>query len=306
MGILEARSLHIGAGVRVITLLYGQPGTGKSTLSTGIILDHLRQGRRVVSNYPVDAAPGCIRANGELRNASVEVLPSRPSFEVLSSIGIGWSNPADFGREDRSGLLVIDECGPWLSSRKWNDKERDVIIDWLLHSRKRGWDIVLIAQAPGLVDKQVREAVIESYARCRRSDRMKVPFIGVKLPRFHIAVARYGLDQNAPVLERWVYRGAIEHKCYQSYALFDAVEENGVYCTLPPRLTRWAGHKSIRERLAAWFAPPAVSLKPKLPLVEMLANLSPDQALKHWRRLDALGAFQVRPVLPLAAAGSGL
>lgn len=276
----------------MITLLYGQPGTGKSTLSTGIILDYLRQGRRVVSNYPVDAAPASERPKGSLVNAYVEVLPSRPSFDQLQSVGNGWFSPTDLGREDRAGLLCIDECGPWLSSRKWNEKDRDLVIDWLLHSRKRGWDILLIAQAPGLIDKQVREAVIESYARVRRSDRMKVPVIGVKLPRFHIAVARYGLDQNAPVLERWFYRGKIEHKCYQSYALFDAVEENGLYCTLPPRLTKWANHKSLKERFLSWFDQPrSVPLKPKLPLVAMLGNLPPEQAIKHWHRLALNGAI---------------
>lgn len=276
----------------MISLLYGQPGTGKSTLSTGIILDYLRAGRRVVANYPVDAAPASLRQNGPLTDAYVEVLPSRPSFDQLQSVGIGWFYAKDHGREDRAGLLVVDECGPWLSSRKWNEKDRDLVIDWLLHSRKRGWDILLIAQAPGLIDKQVREAVIESYARCRRSDRMKVPVIGVKLPRFHIAVARYGMDQNAPVLERWIYRGKVEHQCYQSYALFDSVEENGIYCTLPPRLTKWAGHISSWTKFQKWLkAVPEKNLKPKLPLVAVLANLKSDDAVRHWQRLERLGAF---------------
>lgn len=246
----------------------------------------------MVSNYPVDAAPACLRPNGCLSNAYVEVIPSRPSFDMLKSIGVGWLKKDDFGREDRSGLIVIDECGPWLDSRKWNVSDRGLVIDWLLHSRKRGWDVLLIAQAPALIDKQVREAVIESYARCRRSDRMKVPIIGVKLPRFHIAVARYGQDQNAPVLERWLYRGKIEHKCYQSYALFDAVEENGIYCTLPPRLTRWANYKGPMQLFKEWWNQKPVNvLKPKHPMVSLLSGLSPDDRVRHWQRLNALGAF---------------
>lgn len=281
----------------MITMLYGQPGTGKSTLATGIALDYLREGRRVVANYAIDPAPASTSPKGPLADACMEVIPSRPTFAIIESLGIGWRDPAHVGREDRCGLLVIDESGPWLDSRKWQDKDRASIIDWLLQSRKRGWDVLLIAQAPALVDKQVREAVVEAYARCRRTDRMKVPVIGVSLPRMHVAVSRYGLDQNAPVLQRWWYRGGLEHQCYQSYAIFDAENTCDHYVIPPPSITKWADHEPwwvpIKEWLAVKKNPPKYRLppKPKHPLVEKLGKLPEADRLKHWRRLDQLGAF---------------
>lgn len=276
----------------MITLLYGQPGTGKSTLATGMILDALRDGRKVVANFAVDPAPACIRPNAKLSDGYVEVLPVRPSFEQLQAIGIGWHHEADHGREDRSGLLVMDEIGGWINSRQWNDKQRQLIIDWFLHSRKRGWDIVFIAQHPNLIDKQVREAVVEGYARIRRTDRMSVPMTNIKLPRMHIAVARYGLDQNAPRLQSWVYRGTTEHKCFQSYALFDSADDvvSGTYCTLPARLTRWKGASTWKEYNQIKDRKPVIT-KPKLPIVQLLEKLKPDERLYHFKRFQALGAI---------------
>lgn len=281
----------------MITMLYGQPGTGKSTLATGIALDYMREGRRVVANYPIDPAPASTQPKGSLAHACCEVIPSRPAYDIIESLGIGWRDPNNVGREDLCGLLVIDESGPWLDSRKWNDKDRAKIIDWLLQSRKRGWDVLLIAQAPALVDKQVREAVVEAYARCRRTDRMKVPVLGVSLPRMHVAVSRYGLDQNAPVLQRWWYRGAVEHRCYQSYAVFDAENDCDHWVVPPPILTKWADYEPWFAPLKDWFdvrwnpPKPKRHPKPKHRLIALLQNLPEAERLRHWHRLESLDAF---------------
>lgn len=275
----------------MITLLYGQPGTGKSTLATGMILDALRESRRVVSNFAVDPAPACFRPGVPLSNGYVEVIPARPSYSQLKDVGFGWDKKEDHGREDRSGLLVLDEVGGWINSRSWADKERQLIIDWFLHSRKRGWDILFIAQHPNLIDKQVREAVVEGYARIRRTDRMTVPMTNIKLPRMHIAIARYGLDQNAPRLNTWVYRGSTEHKCFASYALFDSDDDvvAGTYCTIPARLTRWLGASTwseYRKRKAR----PVIIHKPKSEWMKKLERITDEsQRMYHYRKLFALG-----------------
>lgn len=285
----------------MITMLYGQPGTGKSTLATGIALDYMREGRRVVCNFPIDPAPASYSPKKGLAFACCEVIPARPAFAVVEKLGIGWRDPKHVGREDLCGLLVIDESGPWLDSRKWNDKDRAQVIDWLLQSRKRGWDVLLIAQAPSLVDKQVREAVVEAYARCRRTDRMKVPVLGVSLPRMHVAVSRYGLDQNAPVLQRWWYRGGLEHQCFQSYALFNAEADTAEHWVVPPPVvTKWADYADPwaewKQLLADFLErrqrhPVKVPHKSKLPLVEELAKYSELEAIRLWKRYDELGAM---------------
>lgn len=275
----------------MITLLYGQPGTGKSTLATGMILDALRDKRRVVSNFAVDPAPACLRPGTPLSQGHTEVIPVRPSYMQLKAIGIGWHDKTDHGREDRSGLLVLDEVGGWINSRSWADKDRQLIIDWFLHSRKRGWDIVFIAQHPNLIDKQVREAVVEGYARIRRTDRMTVPMTNLKLPRMHIAIARYGLEQNAPRLQTWMYRGSTEQKCFASYALFDADDDvvGGSYCTMPARLTRWLGTTTWKEYRHRKAHPPVVH-KPKSPWMQKLQRIADEQQrMYHFNKLSSMG-----------------
>lgn len=87
--------------------------------------------------------------------------------------------------------------------------------------------IVLIAQAPALLDKQVREAVVEGYARCRRTDRMKVPFMPFRFPRFHVAAG-----------------------------------PGGPYSTLPATITKWRGYthplKKALQRLESLLTIPRV------------------------------------------------
>ncbi len=277
----------------MITLLYGQPGTGKSTLATGLILDAMREGRKVVANFAVDPSPACLRPSSILSNASMVVLPSRPSYAQLFSVGLGWIDQNDHGREDKAGLLVLDEVGGWINSRSWADKERQLLIDWFLHSRKRGWDIVFIAQSPGLIDKQVREAVIEGYARIRRTDRMSVPLTSIKMPRLHIAIARYGLEQSAPRLNIWVYRGNLEHKCFQSYALFDSNTELvlGLYSTLPARITRWLGCTNWKSYYDKKFNP-RPALKQKHPLIKKIMRLPENRRIDFFNRFNASGSFR--------------
>lgn len=148
-------------------------------------------------------------------------------------------------------MLIIDEAGGWLNARTWQSvkrerinvysgdvelvTERELIIDWLTQSRKRFWDIYLIAQAAEMLDKQVRVAVGEGVVRIRRLDRFRMG--GVTMPRVHIAVVRYGLDLNAPVIERWFYRGADAQRCFGSYRLFGS--ESRHYSILPASQTKW-------------------------------------------------------------------
>ena len=81
----------------------------------------------------------------------------------------------------------------FFNSRDWQTPERQEVIKWLLHSRKLGWDVILIVQDITLLDKQIRLALCEHVVIVKRLDRIGIPVIGflfnmigakIRFPRF--------------------------------------------------------------------------------------------------------------------------
>lgn len=275
-----------------IYLLTGHPGAGKSTVAVEHAINrYAPAGRRVACNFPLDFAPVCRRRNSKISRAVIEVVPDRPTRADLDALGVGGE------LEETAGLLIIDEAGTWLNARSWQGGEREKIIDWLTQSRKRRWDVCLISQSPSMLDKQVREACCELVARIRRLDRVRL--LGVRLPRIHFAIVRYGLDGNGPVVERWIYRGTESQKCFGSYRLFGA--DDAAYSVLPATLSKWRyvprnlpetvvaylRGDLRRERLAARRR--AIPAKPRR--VQRLMLLPPDERMAIARDLLAIGAL---------------
>lgn len=275
----------------------GKLGTGKTKFCVWRARLALREGRRVASNVELrleELVP-------ELPNASYIRVPDKPNGENLAAIGHG--NPDSYD-EDRNGLLILDELGTWLNSRSFQDKSRAGVIDWLIHARKHGWDVYLIVQDANMIDRQVREALIEYQARCMRLDKVKIPFFGAilgkfskraaYLPRMHLVTARVGFSGNQVVAERWTYRGDDLHSSYDTRQIF--VEEKGAvpFSVLHPHKFTGPPPKADKRR-RFWAArqrgPEAATLRPKHPVVGLLERLPADERFAHWRRLQSGGAF---------------
>lgn len=116
----------------------GKLGSGKSLVSVGRIFDYLRQGKPVASNLNLDLLklfnPRC--------KFNYVRLPDFPTVRDFHAIGKGTESYD----EKNNGLIVLDECGVFFNSRDWQTAERQDVIKWLLHSRKLGWDVLLIVQ----------------------------------------------------------------------------------------------------------------------------------------------------------------
>lgn len=205
-----------------VYIVTGKLGSGKSLASVGRIRDYLRAGRRVATNldlYLDDLL-------GTKSRATVTRLPDKPRVVDLNNIGKG-NETRD---EKKNGLLVLDECGSWLNSRAWQDKERAGFIEWVLHARKLGWDVILLVQHVEMIDVQVRNAICEHLVICRRLDRFRVPLVGrflgmlgikVKPPRIHVGTVYYG-DVIDPFwrVDRWWYRGNEFFSAYDTLQVF--------------------------------------------------------------------------------------
>lgn len=201
----------------------GKLGTGKTKFAVWRAQLALKQGRRVASN--VDVFLDKLLPH---QSAHYVRLPDKPTGEDLMAAGHG--NPDSYD-EDRNGVMILDELGTWLNARSFQDKGRAQVLDWLIHARKLGWDVYLIVQDSGMIDKQVREALIEYRVKMFRGDKIKIPVIGGilndlfggragYLPRFHMAVARVGDGQNSVVAERWIFRGDDLHAAYDTRQVF--------------------------------------------------------------------------------------
>lgn len=296
-------------------LVVGKKGNGKSLVCVGRIQDALWEDRPVATNLDL-YLDGLVKPTN--KSARVVRLPDRPTAQDLMLLGIGNKSLYFEGdvtglephqladvkikmkpgyREEDNGVIVLDELATWLNSRTFGDKERQPLLDFFVYSRKLGWDTYFIAQAPNQVDKQLRESLAEYQVVCRRLDKIKIPLIGVKLPRVHIATVKYGHEQDALVADRWVYRGTNLFAAYDTTQRFSPNYPHGPHSLIPPGYFAQVVSPSPLAKLRAWWngehCPRNQPLPDRKPhrLVELLQRLPADQRLKHWQRLDQLGAF---------------
>jgi len=269
----------------------GKLGTGKTKFCIWRAQLALIEGRKVASN--VDIAPHLIAPH---RRARIIRLPDKPKALDLESMGHG--NPDSYD-EDKNGVLILDELGTWLNSRSFQDKDRAPLLDWLIHARKHGWDVYLIVQDANMIDRQVREALIEYQVRCMRMDRVRIPVLGhitglfrdrwAYLPKFHLATSRVGIGQNAVVAERWQFVGKKLHACYDTRQVFREDYPHGPHTVLPPWDWQPAPMplEAFKARLRAWAkGVPAARppVKPKGRIMALIATLPPEQRIVYAKR----------------------
>lgn len=262
----------------MIAVAFGQPGVGKTTFAVGMVREYLEEGRRVVSNFPLNHdALETIRTRAFREHHRISFIEPRPPIQTLDALGYGW-HPKAPGDEQRCGLLVVDEAGTWINARNWKDDGRIDLVKWFTLSRKLGWDVLLLVQHPNLIDAQVREACVEVFGRIIRTDRKKVPILGISLPRFHIAVFRYGMEASAIKLFHRIYRGSSLHKFFDTHYLFkDFLPYSPLFL---PRIS-----KAEKHQLDLKFSR-------KHPLIERIMRLpDPRQRLDFFRRFEQCGAF---------------
>lgn len=275
----------------------GRMGTGKSKYAMLMMQRALRAGRRVATNIDVDAVKLGVRRGVIVR------LPDKPTLFDLDALPHG--NP-DTYNEERQGLLVLDELSTWMNARTFNAKGRPEVLSWFVLARKKGWDPVFITQAAMQIDRQLRESLFEVDIRCRRLDKMKVPFLSVigsaltlglwsgRLPRMHTASHRL-LDGDIPLDSDW-YRGDDLQAAYDTRQIFTDDYPHGTHSVLPsdyfsppPPLPWW--RRLFQPRQGSASAKPAPRPRQPHRLVQALQHLPPDERVRHARRLIELGAI---------------
>ncbi|WP_404464038.1 assembly protein [Vreelandella aquamarina] len=223
-----------------VYVVTGKLGAGKTLVAVGKIKDKLNHGCKVATNLDLNLD----KLIGETpKQTRCYRIPDKPVLADLESIGTG----TDSYDENKNGLLVLDECGTWFNARSWNDKSRQDVINWFLHARKLGWDIIFLIQDLSIMDKQARVALAEHVVYCRRLDRVTLPFVGaiysfftgskLPLPKVHLGIVKYGDSTQSMTVERWTYTGRALYPAYDTKQAFSDHYPHGTFSVLPPWYT---------------------------------------------------------------------
>ncbi|EES7427072.1 hypothetical protein RGF39_004024 [Escherichia coli] len=149
-------------------VITGKLGQGKGIAAAYFACIYYRRGLRVAANFPFFP-----QYMDEKSDNPLTIIPADPRPEDLKALGRGC--PED--EKIKFGALFLDECASWLNSRQFAKKDRLEFIDWLIHSRKLGWDVYLIAQNEDMIDTQIIKAMGGKVIRCKRLDELRIPLI---------------------------------------------------------------------------------------------------------------------------------
>lgn len=184
-------------------VITGNLGQGKGIVAAYLASLYYRRGLRVAANYPLNTE---FMSSGS--DNPVTVIPAMPRTEDLELLGRGCPE----NEKTRFGALFLDECATWLNTRGFARKDRLPLIDWLIHSRKLGWDVYLIAQHEDMIDSQIIKAMGAKIIRCRRLDELRVPVITPLMELFRpgktgIASGKRGIIPHYVIASTFLYDG---------------------------------------------------------------------------------------------------
>ncbi|EFB5295983.1 hypothetical protein LJL02_003235 [Escherichia coli] len=184
-------------------VITGNLGQGKGIVAAYFASLYYRRGLRVAANYPLNTE---FMSSGS--DNPVTVIPAMPRIEDLEFLGRGCPE----NEKTRFGALFLDECATWLNTRGFARKDRLPLIDWLIHSRKLGWDVYLIAQHEDMIDSQIIKAMGAKIIRCRRLDELRVPVITPLMELFRpgktgIASGKRGIIPHYVTASTFLYDG---------------------------------------------------------------------------------------------------
>lgn len=235
-----------------VYVVTGKLGAGKTLVAVGRIKDYLIEGRKVATNLDLNLHN---LIGYKAKKTRVTRLPDIPTIDDLEALGQGYTG--EYQGEHRNGLLVLDECGSFLNARDFNDSNRKGLRDWVIHARKKRWDVIFIIQHLEALDKQFRLMFAEHTVFCMRFDRVPIPFLtffiklctGFRLtfPKMHRGLVKYGAGQQAITVDTWWYRGTTLYDAYDTEQAFAPDETQKNYSYLPPYYTHGVNHDSWSE-----------------------------------------------------------
>lgn len=192
----------------MIELYSGTPGSGKSYHATSRIFYWLRN-RKVIANYGLYGLP---------EKKSVNFLHRSNENLTVDNL-IKFAEEYHVQRKEHQTLIVIDEAGIKFNSREWNNKDRLKWLDFFSQHRKYGFDIVLIAQADIMLDKQLRQ-FIENEVNHRNL--LSCPFpVKIIAPVYRFAAVKWWYSNKMPLGVEYIRYSKKIGNLYNSFEGFE-------------------------------------------------------------------------------------
>lgn len=181
--------------------IHGTRGSGKGAFAVHQIRDVLEAENKVATNMTLfldDLMPSDSYAD-------VIRLPDIPNGQHLHSLGLAYDfNPDDPSTIDPSkeGLLVLDEIKLYLTK---SNKEFHEIVNFLVQSRKYGWNILLTGQHKDQAEEVVYKSLTDKLIVCRDEGKflgsflkifsfLNIPFLSPSSHKAYVFNGRSELD----------------------------------------------------------------------------------------------------------------
>jgi hypothetical protein len=220
----------------------------------------------------------------------------------MDALGWGYGDSSSQIDEDKNGIIVLDECSKFFNARQWGDKGRQPLLDWLIHSGKLRWHVYYQMQGLEQVDKQLRSTQIEFHVSVKRTDRWPIPGVtwlaglvgfDLRFPKMHIGIIKQGCDRDSMIVDQKFLDRDHPDAC-GIHTVLSRWHVEGRY--LPPKPSKlycfFAGLLGIdyiaKLRQQRNESP---RLKPKHALAVALSKLPEQERIRHFKRLDSIGAF---------------
>jgi len=221
-------------GVYFVT---GALGSGKGLAGISQIRDYIINGSRIAGNIDINLDKLCSKVNSKVTYTRI---PDKPTLFDLQCLGSGNDTYDPY----QNGLLVLDELATWFNARNWQQKGRKELIDWFVHARKLGWDIIFMVQSITVLDNQLLDSLMDYHVEMMDLSKINIPFIGrwwrnispsnrpLTFPKIHRGIVKY---KNLVVADKWTFRARDLYDAYNTKQVFDDNYPHGAHSLL----SRW-------------------------------------------------------------------
>ena len=144
----------------MISLYSGTPGSGKSLHVAKRIYHELRRNKPIIANFEINLKNIDKKKFNDLPFTYIDNLDMHP--DILIEYAMTHINKVKKVKEN-SILLIIDECQLIFNSREWQMKGRKEWLSFFSQHRKYSYEIILVAQFDGMIDKQIRSLIEYNY-----------------------------------------------------------------------------------------------------------------------------------------------